>query len=157
MRCFLGLSLPDPILDQLDRLQDEIPVGRLVSSENLHITLSFLDDQPDHLLEALHQELCLFQAPQLRLELRGLSVMGGKSPRVLCAEVTPNAALSRLQGRLRSLVQASEIVLPRVRFRPHVTLTRFAPRLQPGQLQRIEQALQQYGGFASPEIGRAHV
>lgn len=152
MRCFLGLCLPDPILDQLDRLQDEIPVGRRVPRENLHITLSFLDDQPDVLLEALHQALCQFRAPQLRLELRGLRVMGGKSPRVLCAEVTPDASLSQLHSRLRSLVQVSGIALPRARFRPHVTLARFAPRLQPGQQQRIEQALLQYGGFTSPDF-----
>ncbi|MEP4037655.1 RNA 2',3'-cyclic phosphodiesterase [Pseudophaeobacter sp.] len=150
MRCFLGLSPPDVVLDLLERLQDEIPVGRLVPSENLHITLSFLDDQPEHLLEALHQELVMVQASPLQLELRGLGVMGGKSPKVLCADVTPNEALTQLHRRLRSVIQASGIELPRARFRPHVTLARFGPRLRPEQLQKIEQVLQHFGGFASP-------
>ena len=63
MRCFLGLALPDPVLDLLERLQEDIPVGRLVPCENLHITLSFLEDQPEARLEALHQE----EASLLRL------------------------------------------------------------------------------------------
>ncbi|MEP2715823.1 RNA 2',3'-cyclic phosphodiesterase [Pseudophaeobacter sp.] len=150
MRCFLGLSLPDPVLDLVERLQDEIPVGRLVPSENLHITLAFLDDQPEYLLEALHQELSALQAPPLQLELRGLGVMGGKNPRVLSAEVTPNAELTRLHQRLRSMVQASGIELPRSRFRPHVTLARFGPRLQVGEQQKLQQVLQHYGGFCTP-------
>jgi 2'-5' RNA ligase len=150
MRCFLGLPLPEVVLNQVEPLQDEIPFGRLIPSENLHITLCFLDDQPEALLEALHQELSQLQAPDLQLELRGLALMGGKSPRVLCAEVTPNAALSQLQARLRSLVQVSGIELPRRRFRPHVTLARFAPRLKPGQELRLGQLLQAFGGFVTP-------
>lgn len=81
MRCFLGLALPDPVLDLLERLQDEIPVGRQVPWENLHITLSFLDEQPEARLEALHQELLRLKAAPLQLELRGLGVMGGQKPK----------------------------------------------------------------------------
>lgn len=153
MRCFLGLSLPDPVLDLVERLQDEIPVGRLVPSENLHITLCFLDSQPDVALEALHQELLQLQASSLRLELRGLGVMGGKSPRVLSAEVAPNAALTQLHRRLRSVVQVSGIALPRPRFRPHVTLARFGPRSQPGVQHKIQQVLHHFGGFSTPAFG----
>jgi len=150
MRCFLGLALPDPVLDLLERLQEDIPVGRLVPCENLHITLSFLDEQPEARLEALHQELLGLEAAPLRLELRGLGVMGGKSPRVLSAEVTANAALTALHRHLRAMAQTCGMALPRARFRPHVTLARFGQRLQPGQQQKIHQLLQHFGGFTTP-------
>ena len=52
--------------------------------------------------------------------------------------------------RLRAMAQTCGITLPRVRFRPHVTLARFGQRLQPGQLQQIHQLLQHFGGFTSP-------
>lgn len=150
MRCFLGLALPDPVLDLLERLQDEIPVGRLVPWENLHITLSFLDEQPEARLEALHQELLRLKAAPLQLELRGLGVMGGKSPRVLSAQVTPNAALTAVHRHLRTVAQTCGMALPRARFRPHVTLARFGARLQPGQVQAVHQLLQHFGGFTTP-------
>lgn len=52
--------MPDPVLDVLDvleRLQGEIPVGRIVPRKNPHVTLVFLDEQSVQLLEALHHDL----------------------------------------------------------------------------------------------------
>lgn len=152
MRAFLGLQLPDPALEVLEGLQAEMQLGRMVPPENLHITLAFLDDQPTAVLEALHQELCEITAPCLTLTVQGLDLMGGKSPKVLCATVAPNAALSALHRRLRGVIQDCGIALPRVRFRPHVTLLRFARRLQPDALAKIGEALQAHGDFRTQEF-----
>jgi 2'-5' RNA ligase len=152
MRAFLGLPLPDPVLDAIEDLQAEIPVGRSVPPENLHITLAFLDDQPAAVLDALHQELCEVTSPGLSLSVQGLDLMGGKSPRVLCASIAPNVALTRLHSRLRTRVQAAGIELPRVRFRPHVTLLRFARRPEPGVLAKIGHALQAHGDFSVKDL-----
>ncbi|WP_083100937.1 RNA 2',3'-cyclic phosphodiesterase [Pseudophaeobacter leonis] len=152
MRAFLGLPLPDPVLDAMEDLQAEIPVGRSVPPENLHITLAFLDDQPAAVLDALHQELCEVTAPGLSLSVQGLDLMGGKSPKVLCANIAPNAALTQLHSRLRTRVQAAGIELPRARFRPHVTLLRFARRLDSGALAKIGHALQAHGDFSIKDV-----
>ena len=52
-RSFVALTLPDPTLDLIERFQDEIPMGRLMLRETLHLTLAFLGDQPDEMLEEL--------------------------------------------------------------------------------------------------------
>ncbi|WP_291727727.1 RNA 2',3'-cyclic phosphodiesterase [Leisingera sp. F5] len=143
MRAFAGLPLPDAALGALERVQEELTVGRQVPAENMHLTLAFLDDQPEQVLQALHQELAGIRAPVLTLSIQGLEVFGGKQPRVLAAAVQKTPELSRLRNQVRSACQAAGIALARERFRPHVTLARFPRHLQPGQLEKIAGFLQQ--------------
>src|SRR5690242_10517019 len=52
LRLFCALSLPDDVLDPLVEWQCEaFAEGRLVSRENLHITLAFLGHRPTEQLE----------------------------------------------------------------------------------------------------------
>lgn len=156
MRVFLGVPLPDPTLALLERLQGEIPVGRAVDPETLHITLAFLEEQPSALLEALHERLSEISAPTLRFRLQGLCLLGGKNPRVLAAEIAPNPELGQLHRKIRALAQEVGIALPRTRFRPHVTVLRFARRMEASQLQQIGQALQAHGDFCAPPFQVDH-
>ena len=48
MRAFLALDLPQETRDALIRVQADLPVGRPVPCENLHLTLAFLDEQPHY-------------------------------------------------------------------------------------------------------------
>lgn len=129
MRAFVAITPPDPVRDALLRVQETVPLGRPVPEENLHLTLAFLDDQPEELLRELHDELAEIHAMPFDVELAGLGCFGGAAPRILFAQVIPCDALDRLH---RTTVQAARRVgihLPRERFRPHITLTRFAGRL----------------------------
>ncbi|MEX0302266.1 MAG: RNA 2',3'-cyclic phosphodiesterase [Leisingera sp.] len=147
MRAFVGLPLPDAALDALERVQEGLAAGRQVPPENMHLTLAFLDDQPEAVLQALHQELAEFAGPSLDLFFENLEIFGGKQPRVLAAAVQKTPELSRLRDRVRSACQAAGIELARERFRPHVTLARFPRLLQQGQLEKIAGFLQNSGGF----------
>lgn len=147
MRAFVGLPLPDAALDALERLQEGLTVGRLVPAENLHLTLAFLDDQPEPVLEALHQALAEIGAPPLRLAFQGVETFGGKRPRVLAAEVRKSPELSGLRDSVRSACRAAGVELPRERFRPHVTLARFPRHLEPGQVEKIARYLAAASGF----------
>ncbi|WP_052248786.1 RNA 2',3'-cyclic phosphodiesterase [Leisingera sp. ANG-Vp] len=147
MRAFVGLPLPDPALEALERVQEGLTVGRQVPPENMHLTLAFLDDQPEAVLQALHQEIAEIAGPALDLSFDELEVFGGKQPRVLAAAVRKTPELSRLRDRVRSACQSAGIELPRERFRPHVTLVRFPRHLQPGRLEKIAGFLQDTGGF----------
>lgn len=153
MRAFLALPLPEQVQILLERLQDELPPGRAVASENLHVTLAFLDDQPEAQLRVLHELLSEIALPALDLHVKGLSALGGKTPRLLVADVAPSSELSALQRKIRNTVHSAGIDLPRVRFHPHVTLVRFARRLEPGEIQRIGMALQTHGDFSLPGFG----
>ena len=127
MRAFVALTLPDDALDRLETVQAGIRAGRLVPRENLHLTLAFLDDQPVAVLHDLHAELADIRVPPFEVILTGLGAFGGDRPRTLHAEAADSPALAGLHRRIRSAARAAGIDLPRERFRPHVTLARFAP------------------------------
>ncbi|UWQ23899.1 RNA 2',3'-cyclic phosphodiesterase [Leisingera aquaemixtae] len=147
MRAFVGLPLPDAALDVLERLQEGLTVGRHVPAEYMHLTLAFLDDQPEAVLETLHQSLAEISAPPLTLSFRGLDTFGGKLPRVLAAEVQATPELTQLRGRVRSACREAGLDLPRERFRPHVTLARFPRHLEAGQVEKIARYLAGAAGF----------
>jgi 2'-5' RNA ligase len=70
MRAFLALPLPDHATALLERLQQEIPVGRLVPPENLHLTLVFLGERSEAALEELHFALEALRASQAAMGAR---------------------------------------------------------------------------------------
>lgn len=147
MRSFAGLPLPDAALDALERVQEGLTAGRHVAAENMHLTLAFLDDQPETVLQELHQALSEISAPPLQLSFQGLDTFGGKRPRVLAAEVQKTPELAQLRDRVRSACRSAGIDLPRERFRPHVTLARFPRHLEAGQVEKIAQFLAGAAGF----------
>ncbi|MDC0657504.1 RNA 2',3'-cyclic phosphodiesterase [Leisingera sp. SS27] len=147
MRAFVGLQLPDAALDALERVQEGLTLGRHIPAENMHLTLAFLDDQPEAALQALHQILTDISAPPLMLTFSGLGTFGGKRPRVLAAEVRKSPELVHLLGRVRSACRSAGIDLPRERFRPHVTLARFPRNLEAGQVEKIARFLSAAADF----------
>lgn len=152
MRAFVGLPLPDDALHALERLQEGIPVGRIVPGENLHLTLAFLDDQPEAALQALHEALSQIRVPPLALDIRGLDLFGGRSPRILFAAVCPDPILSRLRDQVRRAAERAEIDLSRERFRPHITLARFGRDMPEYQARRLGGFLQAHGDFSLTDV-----
>ncbi|MCB4457387.1 RNA 2',3'-cyclic phosphodiesterase [Leisingera sp. McT4-56] len=147
MRAFVGLPLPDAALDALERVQEGLTAGRHVPAENMHLTLAFLDDQPEAALQALHQMLAEISVPPLTLTFRGLDTFGGKLPRVLAAEVQKTPELTGLRGQIRGACRQAGVELPRERFRPHVTLARFPRHLEAGQVEKIARYLAEAADF----------
>lgn len=125
MRAFVAIPVPDAVAVSLAVLQARLPCGRRVPRENLHLTLAFLDDQPEPALEELHGELEDLRAAGFDLTLAGLGVFGGDRPRALYADVVPNPALADLQRAITGAVRRAGMQSPRRRFHPHVTLARF--------------------------------
>ncbi len=130
MRAFVGLPLADVDVARLERVQSGLRLGRHVAAENLHLTLAFLDEQDTPTLEALHQELLQISALELKLRVDHIDIMGGSTPRVLCAMVAEDPALSALRNDVRQAARRAEIDLPRERFRPHITLARFPRHME---------------------------
>lgn len=147
MRAFVGLILPDAALDALEDVQGARAVGRHVPADNMHLTLAFLDDQSETVLQVLHQALSDIAAPPMQLMFHGLETYGGRHPRVLAAAAQKTPELSALRDRVRYACRLAEIELPRARFRPHVTLARFPRHLEAGQEQKIARFLAGTAGF----------
>ncbi len=152
MRAFLALELPEEVLDALDDVQDRIPVGRLTDMEALHLTLVFLDEITGDQAETLHDVLEGIRITPFDLQLRGLGTFGARSPRSLWAGVAPSEPLAALQSRLKGAAHLAGIALPRRRFRPHVTLARFPPRLASDELERLRRFLDRFAGQTFPAM-----
>src|SRR5437879_13708990 len=75
LRLFLGLRLPEPVLDAVEAWQLEHLAGlRVVPREHLHVTLAFLGHRPAGELEAIVGALRAAAAaagPDLRLAASG--------------------------------------------------------------------------------------
>lgn len=130
MRSFIAISLSDDAKAAFAPLQRALPVGRLVSSENMHLTLAFLDDQTEETLEALHEELLTLTAPPFGVTFSGIESFG----QVLAVVVEDCPALISLHRKIQTAMRRAGIVLPRRRFRPHVTIARF----KPGQREAVQ-------------------
>lgn len=150
MRAFVAIQLPDPVIDALGPVQDALNMGRVVPSENLHITLAFLDDQPEMRLEALHEELECITVPAFDQKFDGVDTLGGTSPRIACAVMDNNATLRILRDKVRGAARNVDITLPRERFRPHVTLARFRRDMGHDQTLKLRDVLAGLGGLSLP-------
>lgn len=125
IRVFVALPLPPDTRRALASLQAALPDGRLADPDNLHVTLAFLGDQREDVLEDLHLALDAIAIPPFALTIDGLGAFGKFPPRVLYAAISPDPALSHLRRKVRTAVRHSGIDLPHERFVPHVTLARF--------------------------------
>jgi 2'-5' RNA ligase len=138
LRLFLGLRLPDPVLDAVEAWQAQHLAGRgirPVPRDNLHVTLAFLGRRPAGELEAIVRELQAAAAdasPDLRLapsryrETRNVAMLvledlGGGA----------TALAEDLQGRLEALGAYKREERP---WLPHLTVARFRepPGFRPG-------------------------
>lgn len=156
MRVFIALDLPDDVREELEDLQDLLPVGRPVPPENLHLTLCFLGEQDQDSLEAAHDALSSIRRPAFTLELAGVGTFGRKTPTLVFADLANGDALIDLEKAVvRSLRQAG-LEFERRRFRPHVTLSRLPKTLAPRDLARLGDFLAAHAAFRSPGFTVEH-
>ncbi|HBS50493.1 MAG TPA: RNA 2',3'-cyclic phosphodiesterase [Rhodobacteraceae bacterium] len=152
MRVFLAIPLPDDLRDALAALQDDLQAGRAVPEENLHLTLAFLDEQPEEALAALDDELSALSVAPFELVPRGLGVFGGGRPRLLYAALAPSPALDDLHARVLRAVRRAGIELRRERFVPHVTLARFGAGARGTDLERVQHFLARHMAWEGPPL-----
>ncbi|MEM1382706.1 MAG: RNA 2',3'-cyclic phosphodiesterase [Pseudomonadota bacterium] len=125
IRAFVAIPLPDDAADALELRQAGLRVGRHVTAENFHITLCFLGNHPEPVVEDAHYALSDIRVPPLSLTIAGLGAFGDQRPRSLHAVVRPNPSLTALREKVVRAIRGAGITLPRERFVPHVTLARF--------------------------------
>lgn len=153
MRLFAALSPPDEARDRLIAAQSGLPDGRLVSRENLHLTLGFFGEVDGPTAEDLHAALAAIAAPGFDLWLDGAGAFGGSGAdgggkmRALYMAARPDPALNRLHEKVAQAARAAGVAMEAKRFTPHVTLTRLRPgRSDP---RRVAEWLSAAGAFLS--------
>lgn len=150
MRLFVAIDLPDAVRDRLEDIQGQLKVGRLTDPETFHITLAFLGEVDDYQLETLNEALSEVSRPPVEIRLGELGTFGAKNPRTVWAGVEETEDLRDLRRKVRSALRRYDMELPREKFRPHVTLARLPPRLDPGELEQLRRYLERYHAAPMP-------
>jgi 2'-5' RNA ligase len=153
VRLFLAIELPGRLRSRLEQLQEELQGMdwelRFSPPEKLHLSLHFLGETPDNLLEDLHHDLgalCHARRP-FDLGVGGLGAFPNwADPRVVWAGVHDKA------GSWRGLFEASFRILRGYRifdlrreFSPHLTLARIGALKASWDPRRIQGLMPQWG------------
>lgn len=125
IRAFVALSVPARVAASLEAAQAGLPCGRPVPRENFHLTLAFLGEHPEPVIEDAHLELESIVADAFELEVSGVGSFGSDHIRAIFAEVVPNPALTHLRKKVATAVRNAGLDLAHKRFHPHITLARF--------------------------------
>ena len=149
IRAFLALPLPEQALSALRVQQFLLPLPRKLDPDGFHLTLVFLGEQPDPVLEAAHDLFARTRVPPFDLALQGLGLFGGTKPRAAWAGTAPCEPLHRLQAKLDHAARTAGIATEARRFTPHVTLGRFQPP-PPDETFRLERAIAAGATFTTP-------
>lgn len=131
IRSFLAIPLPAELQQRVfglqQKLKQELPELRLSPLENLHLSLQFLGDQPQELLDKIGGLMLSIgvSTPPFSVEMKGLgSFPDGRRPRIIWLGVEPVAPLLSLQAALADGL--CDLGLPRETRpgQPHLTLGR---------------------------------
>lgn len=131
IRAFIAVSLDSKVIDKIagasSQLRPQIAGVRWVAPVNFHLTLKFLGDIDEALIEpigaALREQLRLF--PRFTINAKGVGVFPGlKRPRVLWVGLTGDD-LILLASRVESALQPLGFTQESRKFTPHLTIGRW--------------------------------
>lgn len=152
MRVFLAIDLPDHIRSELQRLQAQLPIGRPVPSDNLHLTLSFLGEQSEAACEDAHEVLSDIDSAPFVLRLAGLGSFGKSAPQVIYADVEACIELLELERKITRKLRSAGVQFQKRRFRPHVTIARLPRMLSSNGLAQVQDFIAHQGPFRGSDF-----
>lgn len=132
-RLFVALPVPDEIADLLEPLQTGVPDAHWQEREKLHVTLCFCGEVQGAAMRDLEEELDDIAGPRFAVSIAGVDhFASGNQPKALVALVERSERLDSLQQKVAGVARNCGIDVPGRRYRPHVTLARFANSAETG-------------------------
>jgi RNA 2',3'-cyclic 3'-phosphodiesterase len=132
-RLFVALPVPEEVLADLTALQSGVPDARWVPPENFHVTLCFAGEVQGAVMRDFEEELGDISGPRFSVTLSGVEQFSsGKQPKALAVRVERSDRLDWLQQKVSTVARNCGIEIERRKFRPHVTLARFANGAETG-------------------------
>jgi 2'-5' RNA ligase len=132
MRAFIAVEISEEVRDAVRLLVSElrkfVQGARWIPPENLHMTLRFLGEADEKRLREMSIELEATAArfAPFRLELRGLTPLPNRRPRVLCVAVSnPPDEIQGLHEQIEGVVRKHGFPPEERGFKPHLTFARF--------------------------------
>jgi len=124
-RLFVGLEVPEDVGFALSLKRGGLVGARWIAPDNYHITLRYIGDVDWQAARDIISVLDRFCGhDRFHLQLDGLGVFGGNTPRALFASVAANPALVALQVAQERALQRIGMPPESRKFTPHVTLAR---------------------------------
>jgi len=134
MRLFLSIDIPESIQDQIATLTcPELEQVRWTTSHQLHITLVFIGDQPQHRLDEIIEAVAEVEFTPFNLTMKQI---GHFRSGIIWLGVDENEQLQRLQKSLSHKIRGLGIKLEQRKFIPHLTLGR-CKKLTPEILETV--------------------
>ena len=132
-RLFIALPIPEDVSEDLTRLQSGVPDARWVPAENFHVTLCFAGEVQGGTMRDLAEELSDIAGARFPIAIAGVKQFSsGKQPKALVALVERSDRLDWLHQKVSTVARNCGIEVERRKFRPHVTLARFASGAETG-------------------------
>ena len=121
MRCFIGIDLPIVAVKEIQKIQKKLKsnfVGRLTTSENLHLTLKFLGEIENSVINDVKKRLFSIKHSPFELTLKDVGVFSQKFIKIIWVKVS--------QVPLQPLVDncLNNIFALENRFMGHITIAR---------------------------------
>jgi len=147
MRLFIALNFPKELrqhwVEGTAPLRALAPHARWAPSEQMHLTLVFLGEQPESLLSALTPALDAVAAASGRMSL-GFQGIGAfptwRRARVVWLGVDQSPPLMHLSQAVARACHDLSIATEDRPFHPHITLARLDDRVPVGHVRKLEHA-----------------
>jgi len=165
MRLFIALDIDDAVRERIVRFMDGVqgfaPDARWVMPESLHVTLKFIGEQPEPLVEQINTALGTVSARAAEIQFRSYGFFPtAKTARVFWIGMEAGPQLASLAAAIDDTMAPLGIPKEIRAFSPHLTLARGpggsgSPRRRKGDRpNRVFQRLQEkLSALPGPEFG----
>lgn len=126
-RFFTALPIDEDVSDALKLMQGGIEGARWTAHADFHITLTFIGEADDEMLEQIDEALRDVRATAFDFSLAGTgSFAQGQWPNVLWMGVDAPPALADLKQQMDSKFRAAGLPYETRKYAPHVTMARLS-------------------------------
>jgi len=129
MRLFIALDIDDEIRERIARFAEAVsgfaPDARWARPDSLHVTLKFIGEQPEPILEDINGALGTIAAGAVALQFRGYGFFPtARSPRVFWIGIEAGPELATLAAAVDQQTARLGVAKEDRAFSPHLTLAR---------------------------------
>jgi 2'-5' RNA ligase len=133
MRLFIALDIDDEIRERIARFVAGVssfaPDARWAKPESLHVTLKFIGEQPEPMVEEIKRALGTISASEATVQFRGHGFFPtATAPRVFWVGIEAGPELAMLAATVDQATARLGIPKEERRFSPHLTLARGGAR-----------------------------
>lgn len=125
-RLFIAIDLPEPVKEAVDGIVGRDLAGaRRVPREQLHLTLRFIGEADEKMLQAIKRALSGVNGVSFSLALKEVGHFPpGRHPRVLWVGMEESVPLRGLHHEIELALTVAGIPTEERRFSPHITIAR---------------------------------